>query len=82
MISHEIYQMELEKNKWKERCKEIRRQLIDFERTVCTILENFYSEINYLASKEISENMLFYDAVDDLDEEKHFVEKQEQRILP
>jgi hypothetical protein len=26
--------------------------------------------------------MLFYDAVDDLDEEKHFVEKQEQRILP
>ena len=66
----------LEKNKWMERCKEVRRQLLDFERTVCTLMENFYSEINYLTSKEISENMFVDDVTDDKD--TFCAEKEEQ----
>ncbi|NLO81746.1 MAG: hypothetical protein GX094_01570 [Clostridiales bacterium] len=83
-ISQEMYQMEMEKNKWKERCKEIRRQLMDFERTVCAIMENFYSEINYLASKDISED-LFCDEIietgqllDDKDS-RHSQEQEQQK---
>lgn len=65
-IAQEMYQLELEKNKWKARCKEIRRQLLEFEHMVCTLMENFYSEINYLTSKELSESLF----VDEYLEEK------------
>ncbi len=74
--SQEMVRIELEKNKWMERCKEVRRQLLDFERTVCTLMENFYSEINYLTSKEISENMFVDDVTDDKD--TFCAEKEEQ----
>lgn len=56
-IAAEMYQLEMEKNKWKARCKEIRRQLLEFEHIVCTLMENFYSEINYLKSKELSNSI-------------------------
>jgi len=49
----EKYKIEEEKNKWKTREKEIRRQLMEFEKEVYELMETFYSEINYLASKEI-----------------------------
>lgn len=54
----ERYKLELEKAKWKERVREIRRQMLDFERTVCETLEEFRAEVNYLTSKEISEALL------------------------
>jgi chromosome segregation ATPase len=56
-IAAEMYELEMEKNKWKARCKEIRRQLLEFEHMVCTLMENFYSEINYLKSKELSDSI-------------------------
>ncbi|MBM7581929.1 cell division septum initiation protein DivIVA [Caldicoprobacter guelmensis] len=56
-IAAEMYQLEMEKNKWKARCKEIRRQLLEFEYMVCTLMENFYSEINYLKSKDLTDSI-------------------------
>ncbi len=56
-IAAEMYELEMEKNKWKARFKEIRRQLLEFEHMVCTLMENFYSEINYLKSKELSDSI-------------------------
>ncbi|NMA66086.1 MAG: hypothetical protein GX957_07570 [Clostridiaceae bacterium] len=67
--AQEMYQLELEKNKWKARSREVRRQLLEFERMVCTLLENFYSEINYLTSKELSEQ-LFLNEEEELKEEQ------------
>lgn len=57
-VREEYYKMEMEKQKWKERTGEIRRQMLDFERVVCETLEGFRAEINYLTSKEISEALL------------------------
>jgi cell division initiation protein len=74
-IAQEMYQLELEKNKWKARCKEIRRQLLEFEHMVCTLMENFYSEINYLTSKELSESLF----VDEYLEEKQ--DKEDSNLL-
>lgn len=56
-VAAEMYQLEMEKSKWKARCKEIRRQLLEFEHMVCTLMENFYAEINYLKSKEVSDSI-------------------------
>ena len=58
------YKMELEKAKWQERVRQIRGQMLDFERAVCETLEEFRSEINYLASKEVSEALLEDDDVE------------------
>ncbi|NMA95672.1 MAG: hypothetical protein GX974_06490 [Clostridiales bacterium] len=52
------YKMELEKAKWQERVKQIRGQMLDFERAVCETLEEFRAEVNYLTSKEVSEALL------------------------
>lgn len=57
-VREEYYKMELEKVKWKERTREIRGQMLDFERVVCETLEEFRAEISYLTSKEISEALL------------------------
>mgnify|MGYP000648386767 CR=1 FL=1 len=61
-ITAERYKLEEEKNKWKIREKEIRRQLLEFEKEVYNLMESFYSEINYLASKEICAALLEEDA--------------------
>ncbi|MFO7294971.1 MAG: hypothetical protein C0P72_003010, partial [Clostridia bacterium] len=75
-IAAEMYQLELEKNKWKARCKEIRRQLLEFEHMVCTLMENFYSEINYLKSKELSDSI--FGEEEDIDSAK---EREETGLL-
>lgn len=58
----EMYKIEEEKNKWRVREKEIRRQLLEFEKEVYNLMESFYSEINYLASKEICAALLEEDS--------------------
>lgn len=54
----ELYKLELEKDKWQQRVKTIRKQILDFEIMVCETLEEFRAEINYLTSKEISDALL------------------------
>ncbi|WP_129721307.1 DivIVA domain-containing protein [Xylanivirga thermophila] len=50
--------LELERIKWQDRYKEIRKQLLEIEQNVCIILENFQSEINYIISQELSQTIL------------------------
>ncbi len=66
----ERYKIELEKRKWEDRVKTIRKQILDFERIVCETLEEFRAEVNYLASKEISDALL-------CDEDEFFTEDRE-----
>lgn len=54
----EMHSLEIERNKWRERYRQIRTDIIGIEKNVCDIMERFRSEINYLASKELSESIL------------------------
>lgn len=68
-INAERCKIEQEKNKWKLREKEIRRQLLEFEKEVYNLMETIYSEINYLASKEICSALFEEDSEEDLGNE-------------
>ena len=57
-VSEERYKLEVERVKWETRSKEVRNQLLDLEKKVCCVLENFRSEVNYIVSQELSETIL------------------------
>lgn len=60
----ELCKLDAEKNRWKMRSSEVRRQLLEFEKTVYNVMEHFRSEINYLTSKEVNE-MQFFDEINE-----------------
>lgn len=60
----ELCKLDAEKTRWKVRSREVRRQLLEFETTVYTVMEQFRSEINYLTSKEIND-VQFPDEIDE-----------------
>lgn len=49
----ELDRISFETKKWEERGDEVRRQLIEFEEKIVSIMEKYQSEINYLASKDV-----------------------------
>jgi cell division initiation protein len=59
----ELCKLDAEKTRWKIRSSEVRKQLLEFEKEVCSVMELFRSEINYLTSKEVNE-MHFFDEID------------------
>jgi cell division initiation protein len=59
----ELCKLDAEKTRWKLRSSEVRRQLLEFEKEVCSVMEVFRSEINYLTSKELNE-MQFFDEIE------------------
>ena len=48
----ELDRISFETKKWEERGDEVRRQLMEFEEKIVSIMEKYQSEINYLASKK------------------------------
>lgn len=64
-IKDEVYRLKAERDKWLERTKDTKKQLLDFEAKVCDMLEHYTSEINYLKSQEISEDWKENDATID-----------------
>lgn len=59
----ELCKLDVEKTRWKVRSREVRRQLLEFEKTVYVVMEQFRSEINYLTSKELNDAQ-FSDEID------------------
>jgi len=55
----ELCKLDVEKTRWKVRSREVRRQLLEFEKTVFSVMEQFRGEINYLTSKEINDTQFF-----------------------
>lgn len=49
----ELDRISFETKKWEERGDEVRRQLMEFEEKIVSIMEKYQSEINYLASKDV-----------------------------
>jgi len=54
----EITQLKAEKEKWRDKFREVRNELLTFEQGLTEIMERFRDEINYYAAKEISETIL------------------------
>ncbi|HOB20715.1 MAG TPA: DivIVA domain-containing protein [Candidatus Atribacteria bacterium] len=66
----ELNRLKAEKQRWTEKQKEIRSDLLDFEKTIVHLLEKFRDDINYYASQEISESLLIDDQVEEKQEKK------------
>lgn len=66
----EFYKLKEDKEKWYEKFRQVRTDLLNFERTLVELLDRFRDDINYYASKEISEVIL-------LDEE----EQKEKKVI-
>ena len=49
----ELDRISFETKKWEESGDEVRRQLMEFEEKIVSIMEKYQSEINYLASKDV-----------------------------
>lgn len=54
----EIAQLKAEKEKWRDKFREVRSELLMFEQGLTEIMEKFRDEINYYTAKEISETIL------------------------
>jgi len=66
--NEEMYKIKLEQEKWREKSRAIRSELLDFNNRILDLIENFQSEINYYAAKEVSDTLLSLD--DEVIEEK------------
>ncbi len=66
----ELNKLKAEKQRWTEKQREIRSDLLDFEKTIVCLLEKFRDDINYYASQEISETLLLDDQIDEKQEKK------------
>lgn len=54
----EIKQLKAEKEKWRRKFREVRRELLVFEQTLVNLIEKFRDDINYYTAKEISDTIL------------------------
>jgi DivIVA domain-containing protein len=54
----ELELLTLEKEKWRSKFREVRRELLEFEKILVNIIEKFRDEINHYAAKEISDTIL------------------------
>ncbi len=54
----ESEQIRLEKERWRKKFREVRHELLEFEKELVNIIERFRDEINYYAAKEISDIIL------------------------
>ncbi|HHY83547.1 MAG TPA: DivIVA domain-containing protein [Clostridiales bacterium] len=54
----EYEQINDEKEKWKNKFREVRNELLVFEKSILSLIEKFRDEINYYTAKEISEVIL------------------------
>ncbi|HHT65701.1 MAG: DivIVA domain-containing protein [Caldicoprobacterales bacterium] len=54
----EIEKLKSEKEKWRRKFREVRSELLEFERTLVSLIEKFRDEINYYTAKEISDTIL------------------------
>lgn len=66
----DLTRLKAEKEKWNEKLREIRSDLLDFERKIVCLLEKFRDDINYYASQEISETLLHEEYADENKEKK------------
>ena len=63
----ELEKMKLEKDKWWSKLRQVRQELMEFEKTILKVIERFRDDINYYTAKEISETML----IDDMSTEEN-----------
>jgi cell division septum initiation protein DivIVA len=59
--NEEMYKIKLEQEKWREKSRAIRSELLEFNNRILDLIENFQSEINYYVGKEISDTLLSLD---------------------
>jgi len=57
-----------ERERWKNKLREVRSELLAFDQTILRIIEKFRDEINYYAAKEISESILMNEEDDCIEE--------------
>jgi colicin import membrane protein len=57
----EVELLRAEKEKWREKFREVRSELLEFEQAIMEMMEKFRDEINYYTAKEISETILMDD---------------------
>jgi len=54
----EFENLQSEKEKWRNRFREVRQELLEFEKSIVRIIEKFHDDINFYAAKEIGETIL------------------------
>lgn len=52
------HKITMEKDKWREKSRKIRSELLAFDQMVADMMERFRAEINYYTAKEVSETLL------------------------
>jgi len=65
-IRAEEEQLKIEKEKWSRKFREVRRELLEFEKTLVNLIERFRDDINYYAAKEISDTILINENTEEI----------------
>ena len=65
-IRAEEEQLKIEKEKWSRKFREVRRELMEFEKTLVNLIERFRDDINYYAAKEISDTILINENTEEI----------------
>jgi len=58
----EYENLETEKEKWRNKFRAVRQELLEFEKILVSLIEKFRDDINYYAAEEISETILAGDS--------------------
>jgi cell division septum initiation protein DivIVA len=66
----DLSRLKAEKEKWIERIREVRTDLLGFEKKIVELLEKFRDDINYYAAQEISEALLFDESSEQAEQNK------------
>jgi hypothetical protein len=61
----EIAQLKEEKEKWREKFREVRSELLVLEQALTDMMQKFRDEINFYTAKEISESILTEEEAED-----------------
>ncbi|MDD4679660.1 MAG: DivIVA domain-containing protein [Clostridia bacterium] len=80
----EMEQLVSEKEKWRIKFRQVRQELMTFERNLLQVIEKFRDDINYYSAKEISDTILVGDSETDGNDSKtsisYYFEKNEDEI--
>jgi cell division initiation protein len=58
----EMEQMVAEKEKWQNKFRQVRQELLTFEKNLLQIIEKFRDDINYYSAQEVSDSILVSDS--------------------
>ncbi|MGI6538628.1 MAG: DivIVA domain-containing protein [Caldicoprobacterales bacterium] len=68
----EMSKLQIEKEKWQNKFREIRQELLAFENNLLMLIERFRDEVNYYTAQEISTELLADEYTETILQDKQF----------